>query len=173
MADWLSSISPENFLVAGAPQEVDWWEEVDHDDDDSESDHIHNPEEQEPHVAIEAFRKEDRNESIVLTTTATTNTTTTVTADRRRLRFRNRGFETWLQTRQAWQQRAMLLDSEHLDQLKQQLSPYPSLAQRREIIRQLADKYRDFELPRRMPLSAMVQVFQEVWNDGSDGDVLS
>jgi hypothetical protein len=81
-------------------------------------------------------------------------------------RFRNRGLETWLQTREAWH----LYNSQSTteEQNCDQVAKYPSQALKKDLVKSLGDKSRECTLPRRLPLSAMIDVYTEIWN-GSDG----
>ena len=50
------------------------------------------------------------------------------------------------------------------------LARQPSMNLKRELVQTLRDKNRASTLPRKIPLSAMIDVYQDIWNgnDGSD-----
>ena len=79
--------------------------------------------------------------------------------------FRNRGYETWVQVQHAWRKRTGETAS---STAKAHASPDKSSASlKRALVKQLSD-YRQFELPRRIPLQDIVTAYHGVWFEDSD-----
>lgn len=80
--------------------------------------------------------------------------TTTLT---RTKRFHNVGLETWLRVREEWKQRTVVT-----------LPPRPTPAEHAQLVRSLKrhSTLRTYELPRRMVLSDLIAVYQDIWDSG-------
>jgi hypothetical protein len=134
--------SAENILLTGALQESDWWE------DD---------------LSVSEDSKEVAAGNVSSAAAYRYNGAEVVKGKR----FRNRGLETWLQTREAWN--LCNCQSTTEEQNYDVVAKYPSQALKKDLVKSLGDKSREFSLPRRLPLSAMVDVYTEIWNgSGSD-----
>lgn len=73
--------------------------------------------------------------------------------------FRNLGLETFLLVQQAWREPSLSAASTR--------TPSPSFALRREMAKHM-DRRR-FDLPKKVPLSDLVQVYNQIWyGDESD-----
>jgi hypothetical protein len=77
----------------------------------------------------------------------------------RRMKFRNCGLETWLRAREEWQQKTV-----------ETLPKRPKPAEHHQLVKGLAraSTQRTYELPRRMVLSDLINIYQDIW----DGDGL-
>jgi hypothetical protein len=89
-------------------------------------------------------------------------------------RFRNRGLETWVVARDAWRQPASCEDVSHRHDHHHAPPPVmtrsdpPSPAMRKKLVQKVA-RDRQYTLPRQMPLSEIMSVYQEVWHgDGGE-----
>ena len=74
----------------------------------------------------------------------------------RRKKFRNCGLETWLKAREEWQQRTV----ESVSQRR------PTPSEHSQLVKGLAkaSTLRTYELPRRMVLSDLIDVYQDIWD---------
>lgn len=70
-------------------------------------------------------------------------------------RFRNCGLETWLRARQEWNRRTV-----------ETLPPKPTPAEYNQLVRGLAkhSTHRTYELPRKMALSDLINVYTDIWD---------
>ena len=77
---------------------------------------------------------------------------------KRRRVFHNVGLETWLRAREEWRQRTVAT-----------LPPRPTPAEHAQLVRSLKrhSTLRTYELPRKMALSDLINVYQDIW-DGTD-----
>ena len=73
----------------------------------------------------------------------------------RRMKFRNCGLETWLRVREEWQQRTV-----------ETLPKRPTPSEHAQLVKGLAkaSTQRTYELPRRMVLSDLINVYQDIWD---------
>jgi hypothetical protein len=80
-------------------------------------------------------------------------------------RFCNRGLQTWYRARQSWIAAVSTTDqaSEVLQKKKKTRFPIPD-AFRKELVQCLIDR-RQFELSQSIPLSCVVDAYQEVWRE--------
>ena len=69
-------------------------------------------------------------------------------------KFRNCGLETWLRAREEWQRRTV-----------ETLPPKPTPAERNMLVRGLIkhSTERTYELPRKMALSDLIEVYTDIW----------
>jgi hypothetical protein len=86
-------------------------------------------------------------------------------------RFRNRGLETWEVARNAWRQPCV---EENMNTKRR--VPYvptrsdpPSPAVRKKLVQNVA-RDRQYTLPRQMPLSEIMSVYQEIWHGENGGE---
>ena len=80
-------------------------------------------------------------------------------------KFRNRGLETWLQSRKAWKESGT--PSSYGEKEKGVVSSSPrvlSSSLRRELAKNLSDNRRQYTLPKRISLGTMIGVYQTIWN---------
>jgi hypothetical protein len=94
-------------------------------------------------------------------------------------RFRNFGFETWLMVQHAWSgcQSVMSNNSSHSGgettttardlalRKKAKSSSYSPSFRRALTKRKLSDNRRLYNLPRRMALSAIIEIYTEIWSE--------
>jgi hypothetical protein len=71
------------------------------------------------------------------------------------MKFRNCGLETWVRAREEWQQRTV-----------ETLPERPTPAEHAQLVRGLtkASTQRTYELPRRMALSDLISVYNDIWD---------
>lgn len=152
----------ENFLARGRLVESDWWEDCDdasscssssdssdHDgscfSDDDES-RVSTDVEQLQKYYYEQLENERRQN------------TSTDSWPKHGKRFCNRGLQTWSQARQAW------LSPEQRGATKKKKAPRIPESFRKELIQCLIER-RQFELSQSIPLSCVVNAYEEVWNE--------
>ena len=83
--------------------------------------------------------------------------------------FHNRGYEVWEQCRDAWRN-SVISEDEGIEVAAVVRSPRKQLSnsQRRYVVAGLT-RQREFQLPRRIPLSDLIGLYQDIWHqDSSD-----
>jgi hypothetical protein len=75
----------------------------------------------------------------------------------RQKRFQNCGLETWLRVREKWTRRTV-----------ETLPPRPTPAEYAQLVKGLtkSSSLRSYELPRRMALSDLIGVYNDIWDGG-------
>jgi len=126
----------ENILPTGAPRESDWWGTDDEvsviDEDDAEKD---------DEIAKSSCSSPKRSTDVSLTSR----------------RFKNCGFETWKQAREAWLVEGTL-------PVERKSTAVMSKAAKRELKKGLTNN-RQFELKQNMSLKDIVGAYNEIWSE--------
>jgi hypothetical protein len=147
----------ENFLTDGAFVEADWWEECDDSDgrssDSEDGDGSFLSDDDESHVSVD-IEQLQKYYSEQLQRESHHNTTIDSNLSKR---FCNRGLQTWCQGRQAW------LSPAAKSGKKKKALPIPE-SFRKELIQCLIER-RQFELSQGIPLSCVVNAYQQVWTE--------
>lgn len=79
-------------------------------------------------------------------------------------RFRNRGYETWIQVRKHWRDHSHV-SSPRAAAAKSTSRPAPQI--RRSLMKQLTNS-RQMALPRQIPLKDIVTAYHGIWYEDSD-----
>jgi hypothetical protein len=152
----------ENFLTDGPFEEADWWEDCDDFDSsnsssDSENDDgsfLSDDDESRVSMDVEQLQKYYAQQRKQLEHESQHNRTIDSKVSKR---FCNRGLQTWCQSRQVW------LSPATKSGKKKKAPPIPE-SFRKELIQCLVER-RQFELSQSIPLSCVVNAYEQVWTE--------
>lgn len=97
---------------------------------------------------------DDVHDNAIATKVAALFSPSALTSPSRQKRFHNVGLETWLRVREEWKQRTV-----------ESLPGRPTPAEHSQLVKGLArsSALRTYELPRRMVLSDLISVYNDIW----------
>lgn len=148
----------ENFLADGPFVDADWWEDCDDSDSSSSSSNSMNDDgsffsdddESRISVNVEELQQYYEQQQQQASRNA-------IDAPRRK-RFCNRGLQIWCQARQSWRTPS----AGHRGKKKKAL-PIPE-SFRKELVKCLVER-RQFELSQSIPLSCVINAYEQVWHE--------
>lgn len=162
-----SSIAPDTApwrvenIRTGPPTSEEWWKEVQQPSCETTQELSRNYS-SDSDVDEENEIKEEGYETIVVQTSSTITAAsssslminTTNTANSKEVVFHNCGYETWMKARSEWKKRTV-----------QNLPPRPTPAEYNQLVKGLtkSSSLRTYELPRRMALSDLIDVYTDIW----------
>lgn len=160
-------------ILDGPPREEDWWVNTakssppeaavtsdDSFDSSAECDHT-----AKSRLSLASSNQAENSTTSSSSPDSNSHNSTSDSDNNHNRQFRNRGLETWVMARDAWRQPCEDALT-HVPSTRR--SDPASPAMRKKLVQRVA-RDREYTLPRQMPLSEIMSVYQEIWHgDGGE-----